>query len=305
MDRRLIIATALACLVAVQPAWGADPGGLDRLFAASESWLGATTTNRILQARSEAREEPLKTDRPDFTEASSVVGLGIAQLESGYTFVYRDDERDGSITKTHSAPEMLWRIGIHEDVELRFVWNYLWERSRLGSAVASPEGGEDFTFGAKFALTDERGLIPESALILDCTIETGAKEFRTEDADAGSNLLYSWTLPQDWALAGSTGFSTATEDVPVAGGLLTDRDGHVVMHQSMSIGVPLSDDLGMYLEYFGLYTMGRNEDFPENYVDGGVTYLLSGDVQLDVRAGKGLNNQANDFFSGVGLSLRF
>jgi hypothetical protein len=306
MCRPLAIAIAFAVLSASEPAAvGADPKCLDRLFAASDSWLGGETASRILQARSAARAEPLETDRPDFTEASSVVGLGIVQMESGYTFAYRDDERDGSITKTHSAPEFLWRIGIHDDVELRFVWNYLWERSRLGSAVSSPEGGEGFTFGAKFALLEEQGFVPETALILDCTFESGAKEFRTEDLDLGSNLLYSWTLPQDWSLAGSTGFSSTTEDVPVAGGLLTDRDGHVVMHQSASIGVPLADAVGMYLEYFGLYTFGRNSNFPENYVDGGFTFLLSNDIQLDARAGKGLNDHATDFFSGVGLSVRF
>jgi hypothetical protein len=305
MNRILATAGVLAGLLMNQPVEAADPACLDRLFSASEAWLGVNHTNRILQARATAREEPLATDRPDFTEASSVVGLGIVQMESGYTFVYRDDDRDGTITKVHSTPEMLWRIGIHEDVELRLVWNYLWERSRLRSAVASPEGGEDFTFGAKFALLEERGLIPEAALILDCTIESGASAFRTEDADVGSNLLYSWTLPQDWSLAGSSGLSTATEDIPVAGGLLTNRDGHVVMHQSVAVGVPLCDAMGMYLEYFGLYTLGRNSNFPENYVDGGFTFLLSNDIQLDVRAGKGLNDHASDFFSGVGLSVRF
>src|SRR4051812_40814645 len=32
-------------------------------------------------------EEPLASDRPDFTEASSTVGKGRVQLEAGYTFV--------------------------------------------------------------------------------------------------------------------------------------------------------------------------------------------------------------------------
>ena len=33
-------------------------------------------------------EEPIVTDRPDFTEASSTVGKGVAQVEFGYTFTY-------------------------------------------------------------------------------------------------------------------------------------------------------------------------------------------------------------------------
>ena len=34
---------------------------------------------------------PLVTDRPDFTEASSTVGHGVAQLEIGYTYTFDND----------------------------------------------------------------------------------------------------------------------------------------------------------------------------------------------------------------------
>ena len=58
-------------------------------------------------------DEPLVTDRPDFTEASSTVGLGVAQLEFGYTYVFDDD---GTVsTKSHSYPETLLRYGIFAD----------------------------------------------------------------------------------------------------------------------------------------------------------------------------------------------
>ena len=33
-------------------------------------------------------ESPLVTDRPDFTEATSAVGRGVAQLEIGYTYTF-------------------------------------------------------------------------------------------------------------------------------------------------------------------------------------------------------------------------
>src|SRR5690606_21949136 len=37
-------------------------------------------------------DEPLASDRPDFTEASTTVGRGVVQLEMGYTYV---EDRDG------------------------------------------------------------------------------------------------------------------------------------------------------------------------------------------------------------------
>ncbi len=45
-------------------------------------------------------DQPLVTDRPDFTEASSVVGLGILQIESGYTYTYDTDGTTESIDQT-------------------------------------------------------------------------------------------------------------------------------------------------------------------------------------------------------------
>ena len=37
-------------------------------------------------------DAPLVTDRPDFTEASSTVGRGVAQIEFGYTYTYNADD---------------------------------------------------------------------------------------------------------------------------------------------------------------------------------------------------------------------
>jgi hypothetical protein len=284
-------------------ALAAHASAQDGAFGTPPGWLSALLSDGWQEARREAMEEPLATDRPDFTEASSVVGWGVAQVETGYTYVYRDDNREDTLTQSHNLPEMLWRVGIHEDVEIRLFWNYLWERTTGGGAVSTPEGAEDLVVGFKFALTEQDALRPEAALIVDMSVPTGARAFRIDDPQAGFNLLYGWDLPRDFSLAGSTGFATQHEDVPLGAGF--DGDGHGVFHQSATVGIPVAESVGMYLEYFGLYTVARDENFPENYVDGGFTYKITGDVQLDARAGKGLNSQADDFFGGVGLSLRF
>lgn len=292
-----VVCTGLMLLASGHCASGADWNG-----GPSEHWLGELMSDRVLEARRAAMEEPLATDRPDFTEASSVVGWGVAQLESGYTYTYRDD-RDGSITHTHGAPEFLWRIGIHEEVELRIIWNYAWERSIDAGAVSSPQGAEDMEVGFKFALFEQSAWRPETALVTHLVVPTGAEEFRVDDPLVNFNLLYGWDLPDEYSLAGSTGFGLGDEDVVL--GLVTDRDGYGVFHQSVTVGIPLTEAARMYLEYFGLYSVARNANFPENYVNGGVTYLISNDIQLDVRAGAGLNGHADDFFTGTGLSLRF
>jgi hypothetical protein len=291
----------LLVLPGVVPAQDSLP--FEHLFDSGTPWLHGITSDRIAAARRAAMEEPLATDRPDFTEASSVVGLGIVQLETGYTYIYNDDSSDGTITHTHGTPETLWRIGIHEYVEFRLVWNYVWERSIDAGAVSTPQGAEDLTVGFKFALCEQDGIVPEAALVTHLVLPTGAREFRSIDPNVEFNLLYGWDLPRDFTLAGSTGIGTGDDHVPLTPLLLTE-DRFVGYHQSVTVGIPLTDAWRMYLEYFGLFSTGAESNFPENYVDGGMTYLLNNNVQFDVRAGKGLNSHADDFFAGVGLSLR-
>ena len=43
----------------------------------------------------------------------------------------------------------------------------------------------------------------------------------------------------------------------------------------------------------------------EHYMDGGFTFLLHNNLQLDFRAGFGLNEQSDDYFAGTGLIFRY
>lgn len=244
--------------------------------------------------------QPLQTDRPDFTEASSTVGRGRVQLEAGYTFGY--DDAGGNVSRVHNFPETLLRVGLTDTVEFRIAWSYLVEEV---TSAPSEDGAIDLYLGTKLFLMEQDGWIPESALILQMTVPTGAEIFCDDEVLYGFNLLYGWDLPSGWSLGASTGVNSGTEDLVVTGLVPSlNRDGHAVAHQSVAIGIPLTERLGGFVEYFGLYTLGRDSNFPENYFDGGFTYLVTDDFQLDWRIGIGLNDQAQDFFTGVGFALR-
>lgn len=239
-------------------------------------------------------DEPLVTDRPDFTEASSTVGRGVVQSESGYTFTYNDSELDDSLTK-EDIFDILLRVGITEDVELRFVWIYAGQHINSGPDAGAFDGAADLGLGTKINVSTQDALIPESAVILQSTVPTGAFVFSSREYEVGVNYLYSWELPCGWSLAGSTGVDTATDT----------GDNYEIYHQSVALGIPIADGIGMYGEYFGLYTLNRDVDFPENFFNGGFTVLLNNDVQWDIRAGTGLNQAALDLFGGTGLSVRY
>src|SRR5947209_8529202 len=66
-------------------------------------------------------EEPLESDRPNFTDSPATVGRGRLQFEGGYQFTHGiagDSHHDA-----HDLPELLVRYGIAERLELRIAWD--------------------------------------------------------------------------------------------------------------------------------------------------------------------------------------
>lgn len=243
-------------------------------------------------------EDVLVTDRPDFTEAASTVGRGRLQIEAGYTFFH--DEESGTEVETHSYPETLYRIGLFEDwFELRIAYNFLEEEiddPLLGQTRL--RGSDDLYLGAKIALTEQAGWLPEMAVIPQMFVPTGDSDFTNDEVLPGVNWLYAWEVNEWLSVGGSTQVNR-----------VRDETGHFYAEvaQSAAMGVSLTDRWGAYGEYFGLYPNGAVASGvgPEHFLNGGVTYLVNNNLQLDVRSGFGLNSNAADFFTGAGLSVRF
>ncbi len=283
-----------ACGQSVQ--YQQDPGNLnDSLFSEPSSILGSPTLLSWYSAAKCASSEPLgpiTTDRPDFTEASSTVGANVAQVEMGYTFTHDDD---GSVaTETHSTPETLFRIGTPINwLELRLAANLLQED--MGSV--SNDGAEDLYLGMKLGLTAQDGILPEMALVPQMTVPTGGSAFTNNQVLPGVNWLYGWDVTDCLTTAGSTQFNRAVD--PTTGADYTE------WAQSWTVGYSLHDRVGMYTEWYALMPDNAETAQVEHYGNGGFTFLLNDDIQWDIRAGVGLNDAADDYFLGTGLSIRF
>ena len=237
-------------------------------------------------------DEPLVTDRPDFTEASSTVGLGVAQLEVGYTYVFDNDGTDQTIL--HSYPEPLLRAGILADwLELRVGWTYVTEE--ISSVRES--GSADLYLGFKIGLTPQSGILPEMALIPQMFVPVGADPFSADEVLPGLNWIYGWEINDFISTAGSTQFNRVVDNVTA--------DAFTVWAQSWTVAYSLSEQLGAYTEWFALFPHSADTARPEHFFNGGFTVLVSDNIQWDIRAGLGLNDAAADYFAGSGLSLRF
>lgn len=227
---------------------------------------------------------PLITDRPDFTESPQTVPSGRVQVETGATVERVADSRRATYG------EVLVRVAAGRGAELRI---------GIPSYVAVREGGraaglDDGFLGAKLVLL--RSAKAPLALLVGTTLPTGAAEVaeRRYQPDA--------VLSTAFELSGTAGLG-----VNVGAGRPTDAGTRFTqLFGSGSLGVELSERVGAFAEVFAFNRTrpgGRNQQF----VDGGVTYGLSPDLQLDGRVGVGIANGAGgqDWFYGIGVTRRF
>ena len=239
----------------------------------------------------EAGSPPMVTDRPDATESAVTVAVGVFQLESGYTFDKVDD------VKIHSLGEILLRVGVADILELRFGINsYQWARGQTGIN----HGLQDSTVGLKLRLLDNEGKTglgsPQVAVLASTSVPTGSSLMSQNKIEPEMRLSVSWDLSERLALGTNFSYSYTNE-------VAVDTRSHEA-GTTLSLGIALTDSWGAYAEYFGPYTMVR--DGPrEDYVNGGVTFLVERDFQLDARIGYGLNGLEDDFFVGFGSAVRW
>lgn len=241
-------------------------------------------------------DEPLVTDRPDFTEASTTVGRGVSQIEMGYT--YFSDDEGGDSLRGRSYPQFLLRQGVFAEwLEFRLGWTYLDERSVTSGVRSRDRGAADLYMGFKIALTPQEGILPEMALIPQMNVPTGADAFSADEVQPGLNWVYSWALNDSVSLAGSTQVNSVLDDV--------SADAYLSFAQSIAVGCSVTEKVGVYGEWFAFMPHSADTVKPEHFFDGGFTYLVNDNLQLDVNAGVGLNRAAADWFLGSGAVVRF
>ncbi|RMH21396.1 MAG: transporter [Acidobacteria bacterium] len=241
----------------------------------------------------------LVTDRPDQTESSVVVPPGYVQIEAGWTFTRNDD--GGARLEVHELPGTLVRIGVAERVELRIGWSGLvFEelRGRDLPFVLDQDGAGDAELGAKIYLGEERGARPEIALLVASSVPVGEDAFTTDAFDPSFRLSLAHTLSERLSL----GYNLGMEWETGAGDDGRERTLGSAIY-TLALGIGLSERWGAFVELFGTAPTSAAGG-PANSFDGGFTYLIRDNMQLDVAGGVGLSDAADDWFVGVGFSVR-
>jgi hypothetical protein len=121
-------------------------------------------------------QDPLVSDRPDFTESTGTIAPRHVQVEAGVTWQEVGEE------DSLAAGEVLVRLGLGDNLEARLgVGSW----SRVDTPVGRADGYGDPTLGIKVRLTDPQedrppGL-PAVALLLGTTLPVGSDELTADE----------------------------------------------------------------------------------------------------------------------------
>jgi len=270
------------------------PSLLDRLYATL--------------SQQEDPDGPISTDRPTFTPANTVVPPGRLQFESGFTF--NSEKTAATRSALYDFPELAMRYGLMNRVEFRTDWlGQTWEQTQLRPGGPWRPGGglSDMEVGFKwqlFAGDTKRKWIPTTALITSIIAPTGGTSpLSSETVEPYINLIYGWSPTEKLTLAGSTGYLGMRQQA--APGSDQRTDSFQRYHQSLVAFFSATERTTFFYEWYILMFTNAADNRPTHFMDGGLLYRLTPNMQLDLRAGFGLSGRPDDFFTGVGFSVRF
>jgi len=244
-----------------------------------------------VQAQEETKSlGALITDRPDATEASSTVGKGILQIETGSLY---DSFKENNIkSENYTFNTALVRYGILDNIELRLGWDFVEGITKIDGIKLNnvTSGLSPLLLGVKIDIAKENGAMPEIAFIGHVfPVFSASQDYRPETTAVDFRFSLSHTLSENSSLGYNLGAEWGN-DSPEAAGVYTIAYGHGITNK-----------FGFHVELYG----DLPEDNPANhYWDAGFTYLVNNDLQLDTYFGTSIT-KGQDILLGLGASFRF
>ncbi len=231
-----------------------------------------------------AFERELSADRPDTTESPITVEARRFQIESSiWSF-----GKDGS-DETWAVGEMNLKTGLTRDADLQFVIRpWIHEQTADGTA----EGFGDIEVRVKYNLWGNDGGKTAAALMPYVSIPS---QTAVSSGEWEGGLIF----PVSIELTDRLGLGFQAEAARAWDGDSGEYDWDLL--HSAVLGISLTEDVGMFIEYVGVTGDGPYEATGNV----GFTWAATENLQWDIAVGVGLNDAAEDFSLAQGVTFRF
>ncbi|MFT5056888.1 MAG: hypothetical protein ACI80H_001608 [Pseudoalteromonas distincta] len=257
----------------------------------------------------------IETDRPDFTESPNVVPKGALQIETGFILENDKELAPGSnILSRHTIEQYrnltlnttLLRFGLLENLELRLNTNFqnnqitklqLYGRGVLIEELVPPVGYSDPNMGFSTSFIGfKTNLYKNDKVSIGFLGHLYIPELASGDFAniAGQRIAPEFLIPLTYDITDKFG-------IAVQYGLSWDGfSANPMSSYTLALGYSITKKLSFYLEPYGFLT---NYGDNLHLINGGFTYLINDDFQVDLTGGFGLNEAAPDNFINCGASF--
>ncbi|WP_051203362.1 transporter [Hugenholtzia roseola] len=261
--------------------------GLNVGFAQAQD---APNTDSLSAKTSHSKPYTLATDRPSVSFSAYTAPKNVLIAEMGY---FRQVLKDGDATYAFStSPNLSFRVGLSERVELRLGWDYNRFSYRLRNSQSISQGSGATTLGFKATLFEEKGILPQTAFLGSLQFpQTAVEAFDAGFISPSFRFLFQNNLSNKVALFYNLGANFGVD----SGGAPQTSAAY-----TLGVGTAVVGNLSAFVEVFG--TIPEREQ-AQHGIDAGLTYLFKQQFQTDASFGYGLVGFAPDWFFNVGFSF--
>lgn len=244
----------------------------------------------------------MSTDRPDLTESPYTVDAGHFQFETdlwNYSYDRHNSGRTDTKDEAHSFATINAKAGLLPDLDIHFVvpvYNRTRSHDYTAGTVTRSQGFGDLTVRMKYNLWGNDGGKTAFGLMPYVKLPTAATGLGNNSVEGGLILPFGMELPGGWSMGAMLEFDILRD----TGG----RGHHLDVIQTITFGHGIVGDLAGYVEFFS----ASSTESPTPWMatlNGGLTYGLTADIQLDAGVNFGVTRSAPDINPFMGITWRF
>ncbi len=222
--------------------------------------------------------ETIVPDRPGFSTGTYTVQPKKLNVEIGYNYTKNDQ----------TLPLMVLRTGVTNKLELDVMYDGLDIKHNDQKEYT---WSSDLIIGAKYRVYESElyniTLMGLSSLPVDSTHNLSFKNMTPLAA-----VLWDYTFSENIGLFGT-----------LQGSTYYDNERIYDFQPAVGASFTHTDKLGSYIELYSVIPSSSTQD-TQKIIDGGFTYLINDDIQIDLNGGIGLNQESDDFV-GFGVAIQF
>lgn len=231
--------------------------------------------------------ETIRTGRPGQSIGGNVVGTGLLQIQSGLDAV--QDNKDLFESDTYLLSNVI-RFGLNEKFEVSMVANIQSQEIQNNNINSTRDGLNSLQVGSRYnIIPTSDGLIPALGVQARIKLTAVDSDYRDKHAIPIITIASVHNLSHRFNLFTNLG-----------GEFNADKNAPSMFY-TLNLSYSINNKWGSFIENYG----NVDQNLFYSYMDGGLSYLLNKDHQLDMSLGWGHNHGVQHHFVSVGISSRF